>query len=356
MTGHDRIEIAVRGEWLTVPALYIGGKSIIVTGKWLRVAVIYDEEWLDSELNDPDYCIQVLKRCDVGGVRPDVFTFAQKLPETAPRHPFPMEWDSIAAIPLTGFENWWERKLPQETRKNVRRAAKRGVDVTVRTLDADLVEAIVDLNNDSPIRQGLPFSHYGKNRDQVRKDQSSFLDRSDFICAYVGRELIGFLKLVYGQNVASVLQLITKSSQYDRRPANALIAKAVEHCHHKGLSYLVYGKHRYGNQPKTSLMEFKTRNGFEEILTPRFYVPLTIKGGLGMSLGLHRDRVGILPRRVISIGRRVRTTWYSLVSFPSRCSSRAEQPNCNWPMERSTPPAGSNLHQRLENSKTAPEG
>ena len=167
-----------------------------------------------------------------------------------------MEWDSIAALRANSFREWWE-KLPQEGRKNVRRSQKRGVAIGVKPFDDKLIRAIREVNNDSPVRQKVRNVHYGKTLDQVKKDYSSFLDRSDFICANLGSEVIGFVKLVYRGEIASILQLLPKASRNDVRPANALLAKAVELCEAKGISYLTYGKYRYGNQGKTSLMDFK---------------------------------------------------------------------------------------------------
>ena len=69
--------------------------------------------------------------------------------------------------------------------------------LSVKDFNDDLIRGIVEVNNDSPVRQGRRFPHYGKTFDQVKKDHSSFLDRSDFICAYLGNEFIGFLKIVY---------------------------------------------------------------------------------------------------------------------------------------------------------------
>ena len=74
---------------------------------------------------------------------------------------------------------------------------------------------------------------------------------------------------------------------YDKRPANALIAKAVELCEQQGMSYLMYCNYVY-NDPESSLTEFKRRNGFEQALVPRYYVPLTLKGKIALRLGLHR--------------------------------------------------------------------
>jgi GNAT acetyltransferase-like protein len=309
MSETSRVEVSVRGKWSTIPALQVGPKSIIVKGRWLRVASIHDEQWLDTEVEDPQECVRRLQDCRRGDLAADIFTFAQKLPAVTPKYDYPMELESVAAVRLPGFNDWWE-SLPQEARKNTRRAAKRGIVVTVRQLDDDLVKDIVELNNDSPMRQGTPFHHYGKTFEQVKKDQSTHTERSEFICAYHGTELVGFLKVVYCGRFGSLLLLITKASHQDKRPANALITKAIERCDEKGLSYMVYGRYRYGNQPRTSLMEFKDRNGFTELFVPRFYVPLTVKGRMALGLNLHRDRVAILPESAIAVGRRVRAEWY----------------------------------------------
>ena len=341
MAGNT-VEISVKGKWLRVPALQIGTKEVIVRGKWIKLAVVHDEEWLEDELEDPELCLKKLKEHRRDQLSADIFTFAQKLPATIPKYKYPMELDSIAAVRTTNFKEWWE-KLPQETRKNVRRSQKRGVVVKVKGLDDDLVRGIADVNNESPMRQRIPNVHYGKSLDQVKKDQSAFPDRSDFICAYVGDELIGSLKLVYRGEVASILQLLAKTGHFDRRATNALIAKAVELCEGKGLSYLTYGMFNYGKKQHSPLREFKIRNGFGEILVPRYYIPVTRWGAFCMKLKLHRGHLGILPHSVIVLAGNARAMWYSLKHSMSRCSSMVEPPNRNRQMGCSNPPAGSNL-------------
>ena len=337
----NSIEIYVRGKWVRVPALDVVGMAIIVRGKWLKVAAIHDEEWLETELEDPEVCVKKLKEQGSHGFHADIFTFAHKVPATLPKYRYPLEWDSVAAARTTSFKEWWE-KLPQETRKNVRRSQKRGVAVIIREFDDDLIWKIVELNNGTPVRQGIPNEQYGKSFDEIKKDHSSFLNRSDFICAFLGDELIGLLKVVYRGQIASILNLLSKATHYDKRPANALVAKAVELCEAKGVSYLTYGMFNYGNKRNSPLREFKIRNGFEEVLAPRFYVPLTRWGALCIKLKLHRGLLGILPHSVITVGVSARAKWYSLKHLISRCSSMSEQPNRNRPMERSNPPAGSN--------------
>jgi hypothetical protein len=342
ITADCKIEISVKGRWMSVPAFSLAGNTIIVTGSWLKLAVVHDEQWLENALEDPELCVRLLKEQVSHGLRADIFTFAQPPPDTAPKYSYYMNRDSLAAIRLTRFKDWWEN-LPQESRKNVRRSQKRGVVVSVKEFDDDVISGIVEINNESPFRQGRRFTHYGKSCDQVKKDHSAFLDRCDFICAHVGDELIGFLKLVYRGQVASVLQLLSKASHHDKKPANALIAKAVELCEAKRVSCLTYGMFNYGNKRDSSIREFKIRNGFEEILVPRFYVPLTLKGKIALKLNLHRGLLEILPEDVIRLAVGLRTKVLHVRQSISRCSSMLERPNSDRQTGCSNPPAGSNF-------------
>ena len=335
----ETVEISVKGKWFRVPALNVNGKSIIRKGRWLRIAYPNVEQWLETPVDDPARCIRALKARS-SGLRADIFTFCQKLPATQPEYSYPIEWESVAAIAITTFKEWWEG-LSQETRKNVRRSQKRGVTVLTKKLDRELLEDLVELNNDSPVRQGKAYTHYGKTLDQVRRDQEDFLDRSDYICAYHEEELIGVVKLVYRGDIASILTFLPKASHSDKRPANALMAKVVEICAERKLVYVTFGLFNYQNKQDTALREFKIRNGFGEILVPRYFVPLTLRGAVGIKLGLYHGIIGLLPHRVITALVSVRAKWYAF--FISRCSSMTEQSNRNRQMGRLNPPAGSSF-------------
>ena len=347
----DGIEISVKGKWGRVPALEISGTVIAVTGRWIKLATVHDEHWLERELADPEACVARLKQGRSHGLRADVFTFGQKLPATVPKYSYHLEWDSIAAARTSNFMKWWDA-LPQESRKNARRAQKRGVVVTVRKLDDDLIHGVVRLNNASPIRQGRRYTHYGKTFEQVKRDHASFLDRSDFVCAYLGDELIGYLKLVYRGEIASILNIISDPGHFDKRPSNALITSVIELCEAKHVEYLTYGMFNYGNKGNTPVREFKTRNGFEEILVPRYYIPLTTWGTICLKTNLHHGLLGSLPRWVIKAGTRGRAAWYDMRQWPGRCSSIVERSNSNRQTERSIPPAGSNVTDPLRSSKS----
>src|SRR5262249_53138825 len=135
------VEASSQGKWQTVPALHVGDCAVVVKSGWLRQAIVHDEEWLETALADPRACLDGLKTREGRALKADVFTFAQRVPDTTPRLPHYSELESIAVCHVTTFKAWWEA-LPQESRKNVRRAEKRGVTVSLRELDDDLVRGI----------------------------------------------------------------------------------------------------------------------------------------------------------------------------------------------------------------------
>lgn len=321
----NTVEISVKGKWVGVPAVVIDDRTVVATGRWIKIAAIHDEYWAESELEDPESCIRSLKEHRSKGFKADIFTFAQKLPNITPKYPYPIEWDNVAAIRLSSFEDWW-RRLPQETRRNVRLSTKRGVVTRVTEFNESLIRGIMEINNETPIRQGRHFHHYGKDLAAVRKDYSSFLERSEFIGAYLQDELIAFMKIVYMGEVAAIMQLLSKIRHYDKKATNALIAKAVEHCASKKASYLTYIRYRYGNKRASPLTEFKRRNGFEEIPMPRFYFPLTAKGKISMALKLHKSLVEILPERLLYVLLDLRTKWYKWSQGARRFSLAEGQP------------------------------
>lgn len=342
VTLSQSVKVRIKGQWVTVPVLEVDGERLIARGKWLKIAHVRGEEMREKDLHDPERYCDALKKDNNRIVRADIFSFTQKLPATKPKYSYYMEWESVAAIPLVSYKQWWER-LPQETRKNVRRAQKRGVTIKVKEFDDELIEGLRGVNNDSPLRQGMRNAYYGLTQEETKDRYREFVGRCDFICAYSSDEMIGFLHLVYREGVAAILNLTTKPSHFDKRPANALMAKAVEICDARGIPYISYGLYNYGNKRVSSLREFKSRNGFQEILVPRYFIPITLWGRLCMRARLHRGFIGILPSSVIGIGLRVRALWYDLKTLKRRCSSMPERSNCDRQMECSNPPAGSNI-------------
>lgn len=292
----NTIEISVKGRPVLVPSVKVNGQIIYAAGGWLKVASVKDEAWLDRQpVEDLEGTLDQIRNA---GLQADIFTFAQRLSDPGTRYDYPHELDNLAAIPISTYAEWWEKRLPQETRKNVRRSAKRGVEVRQVEFNDDLVRAIVEINNESPIRQGRPYWHYGKSFEVVKKDYATLLDRSTFIGAFLGQELIGFIKLVDMGEIAGILQIVCMNKHQDKRPPSALIAKAVEIASERKQRFLTYGKYVYGNNTMSPLTEFKRRNGFEQMFFPRYYIPLSLKGRIAVALGLHLSFKRFLPGKL----------------------------------------------------------
>ncbi len=174
-----------------------------------------------------------------------------------------------------------------------------------------------------PTKQGLPFAHYGKDFETVRREVSPYAERSQFVVAYYGDEIVGYLKMVFMGRVASVLNLICDESHFEKRPANALLAKAVEVCSQRGAQFLFYGKFTYGNKKNDSLSEFKRRAGFEKVMIPQYYVPISLWGRIAVMLRLHRGLQGLLPGAVVLFLVRCRSAIYMHLVRPSAKGGRA---------------------------------
>ena len=287
---------AWQGKTFLVPAAEICGQTVIVKGGGIKIASVLDDQVTPGELvKDPKIICRGDQAKRIEGGRADFF---QRPPDVAPKFDHHFEWDNYAVVDTTKFEEWWE-KLPQEARKNTRRSAKRGVTVRSVPFDDALARGIHKLCNESPLRQGKAFWHYGKDFETVKREHVTYLERSEFVGAYFEDELIGFIKMVYTDRLAVILHIIAFNSHYDKRPLNALITKSVEICSQKGVGYFVYGNYVYGNKKESSLVEFKRRNGFEQINFPRYYIPLTLKGKIYVALRLYRGAVGLLPGPVL---------------------------------------------------------
>jgi hypothetical protein len=242
-----------------------------------------------------------------------LFTFSERPIDPRPRYKYRYAWDSVAGIPNLTFDDWWTNRVSSDLRKDVRRSAKRGVEIRSVPFNDALVLGIMGIYNETPVRQGRLFRHYNKSFADVKRENSTYLERSEFLGAFHGEELVGFLKIVYVDRMARMMQIIAKDAYRGSRPMNALIAKAVERADAAGSALLTYGKFIY-SQGADSVTAFKTRNGFENIAVPQYFIPLTAKGRLAMLLHLHRGLEWWLPRSVHRLLKRTRLWLYERVN------------------------------------------
>ena len=221
-----------------------------------------------------------------------------------------MEEEIAAALPITTYEHWWKECTEYSVRKAVNKAKKSGVDTRVIEFNDRFVTGVCQIYAESRARQGRAFWHYNKDFQTVKKELETYLDRSVYLGAYLENELIGSMKITYVGPTAAIMQIFCSQSHFDKRPNNALIAKAVEVCERDRKSHLIYGSFVY-NDLNTTLTEFKRRHGFEPFPLPRYYVPLTLKGTFARMAGLHRGFAGSIPPALLMRYRMIRAAWYA---------------------------------------------
>jgi len=282
--------------------LEIDGQTYCVTGSLLKVARLEDE-WYE-DVTDPH---SVLAELSDAAERPDIFTFWQRVPETQPRFSYYQEWESLAVLPVKTFADWWTKQIKGTTRNMIRKSQKAGVEVREVTFDDEFVRGMVDIFNESPVRQGFPFWHYGKDFETVKREFSRFLFREDLIGAYYQDELIGFAMLADAGRYGMIGQFLAKLKHRDKATNNALMAKTVEVCEKRQLPYLVYT-----TWAETSLVAFKRHSGFQEMKVPRYFVPVTLTGKLALKLGLHRRLRELLPPALKKPLKDLRKRWHHL--------------------------------------------
>jgi hypothetical protein len=302
-------QISVKGKMLEVPAFVLQDSLIVTKGRFVRIAEIFDEYWqMADSLPDPECVLEHLKGASH---RPDLFTFAQRAPLTEPRFQFYKEWDNVAAMPVSTYEEWFHKQISPASRRNIRASEKKGVVVRTDNFDERYVRGIMSIYNESPSRAGRNFWHYGKPYEAVREENGTYRDRSTFLGAYFKDEMIGYMKIVWDTRSAAIMQILSKLKFRDKRPNNALLSEAVKLCAQRGVQYLLYERYVYGNKGEDSLTRFKEGNGFVRLDLPRYFVPLTLKGSIVLKLGLHRDLKDLMPPLIRKHLIELRDRWHA---------------------------------------------
>ena len=228
----------------------------------------------------------------------DVFTFVERK-WCCPLPNQPKGWSKtkrdIAMLKVPSYDSWLEA-VGKKTRNMIRKAEKSGIKTEITNLNEIVIKGIWNIYNETPIRQGRSFPHYGTSLQDI--DGNS---RSAKNCTWIGSflegELVGFIQLMHGDNVAVIAQILSFQKYWDKAINNALIAKTVEFCSTKQVPWIIYGG--MGNHP--SLDKFKESNNFTKLTLTRYYVPLTKKGKVTTSLGLYKTKKELVPNRLKGI-------------------------------------------------------
>ena len=227
--------------------------------------------------------------------RIDVFTFIERRwcsPIANPSSQWHKAEDNIALLQVGTYDAWWQG-IGKKTRNMVRKAEKSGVKVEIVEPSERLAEGIWKIYNETPFRQDRAFIHYGQSLESVKS--VVYASKNDtFIAAVLNDEIIGFIQLVYGDNIAVISQILSLQQHWDKAVNNVLVAKVVEVCASKNMHWVMYG--RIGNHP--SLDKFKESNSFVKFPLTRYYIPLSSKGRIAMALGLHRNLKDVMPEPI----------------------------------------------------------
>jgi len=286
----------------------ICGLDIRVAGRIVRMARLSDEGY--DFLREPEAVVDGLRRSPT---RVDLFTFIQTLAELSPKYHYPIERDNLAVLPVSTFDHWWTHQIRSLARNRAKQAEKKGLTIREIPFDGRLVKGIREVYNESPVRQGKLNVHYGKSVEQVHREAATFLDRSVFIGAFLGEQLIGFAKVTWDETrtQAELMNIVSMIRHRDKAPSNALVAHAVRACADRRISFLVYQSFSWGNKKQDGLSDFKANNGFHPVDIPRYYVPLTSVGHAAFRLGLHHRFADRIPEIVAARLRRLRSAWYN---------------------------------------------
>jgi len=254
------------------------------------IKIAFDARGYEKNVCPTETFVKKLKDREV-----DIFTFIERrwvhtIPN--PHRSWIKANDNVALLQIPSYDEWW-KKIGKKTRNMIRKAEKSGVTTKISAADEEFAEGIWKIYNETPIRQGRAFPHYGVTLQTVKRRVLSS-KKSTFIGAYFEGALVGFIQLVHGDDITIISQILSLQEQWDKAVNNALLAKSVEVCGNQQERWLIYG--RMGNHP--SLDRFKQSNGFQRFPLTRYYIPLTRKGKIAAKLGLDREIKDAIPRRI----------------------------------------------------------
>src|SRR5258708_8933639 len=217
-------------------------KEIRVSGGLVRIARLDADMY--HFLTDPLAMIAALHECRT---RVDLFTFTQTIVDTKPKYSYPMEWENLAVLPVSTFEEWWDKQIGFKARNKAKQAEKKGVVLREVPFGEDLVRGIWEIYNETPVRQRRPYPHFGTRMEAVYRESATYLQYSTFIGAYAGEELIGFIRIVADEagGQAGVVDILLKICPRHEAPPHAPAGPLAPAAPHRSLSHPVYSHLSY---------------------------------------------------------------------------------------------------------------
>jgi len=178
----------------------------------------------------------------------------------------------LAVLRLPDSYDCWYGSLDKRVRHAIRTSRTSLEQCTVD----DGTDAIASIYAEIEERQGRPFPFHSIDaaeleRIMVRRNESVFFR------GLVGDRIVGAARVIpsMSEGFAIVASFISRSSDFDKKPNDRLLAGLVEWAIQNQIRLLMYDY--LGDD---SLGFFKRRHGFCPLPIPRYAVPLTIRGSL----------------------------------------------------------------------------
>ena len=91
--------------------------------------------------------------------------------------------------------------------------------------------------------------------------------------------------------------------------------------------YIIYSSHgsSFGGITKFSNDSIKKNNGFQKIDVPQYYIPLSLRGKIGLSFGLLHGFSALLPSRALRLLSQIRSLLYAKIHEFQKCSRSEEK-------------------------------
>src|SRR5206468_12911199 len=113
----------IDGRALSIRCIEINGQIYYSLPRQLVSIARLEEEWFE-DVADPGFIISALANSQG---KPDIFTFWQRPPDTEPKYHYYIEWESLAVLPVSTYDHWWNKQVKGTTRNMVRKAEKAGL-------------------------------------------------------------------------------------------------------------------------------------------------------------------------------------------------------------------------------------
>ena len=144
------------------------------------------------------------------GLRADILTLLEDINNPIAKYSFYQEVERLAVLPITTYDEWFSKQLYNKPRNALRKALKSGIEVRLEEFGEPLLLGIKSIYDESPVRQGRQNRHYKKDLETIRKEHSTFLERSQFIAVYFAGEMIGFAKVTFAQELGFIMNFLAK--------------------------------------------------------------------------------------------------------------------------------------------------